>query len=148
MRMKSLLRLRNWNRQPAPQARRRPGKRTRPLNDEYFSTMKAKLLLSLICVAAMTLTACENDLSGYNGYYSPGSYPYTYYSLPGYKYSYYTGPTYGYGYDNGYYPYPYGSDFVYGYGQGYRYQEYRYRNQARAPKRTDEHTLLPPDLPP
>jgi hypothetical protein len=118
--------------------------------------MKAKLLLSLICVAAVTLTACENDLSGYNGYYSPGSYPYTYYSSSGYDY--YSGPTYGYGYDNGYYPYPYGSDFIYGYGQGYRYQGYRYRNQARAPKRTpstryekaktDEHTLLPPDLPP
>jgi len=125
--------------------------------------MKAKLIFFLACFAAVTLTACENDLSGYNGYYSPGSYPYTYYSLPGYKYSYYSGPTYGYGYDNGYYPYPYGSDFIYGYGQGYRYQEYRYqgyryRNQARAPKRTpstryekaktDEHTLLLPDLPP
>ena len=121
--------------------------------------MKAKLIFFLACVAAVTLTACENDLSGYNGYYSPGSYPYTYYSLPGYKYSsYYSGPTYGYGYDNGYYPYPYGGDFIYGYGQGYRYQGYRYRNQARAPKRTPsrryekaktgEHTLLPPDLPP
>jgi hypothetical protein len=90
--------------------------------------MKANLILSLICVAAVTLTACENDLSGYNGYYSPGSYPYTYYSSPGYEYSYYSGPTYGYGYDNGYYPYPYGSGSTYGYGY-YGTQRYRYGNR-------------------
>ena len=34
---------------------------------EGLHSMNANLILSSICVAAVTLTACENDLSGYNG---------------------------------------------------------------------------------
>src|SRR5947199_10274844 len=65
--------------------------------------MKAEFMFSLICVAAVTLTACEEYPYGYyshgssNGYYSP----------------------YGYGGYGGGYGYPYGG-YRYGYG-GYGY---------------------------
>ena len=48
--------------------------------------MKAKFMFSLICVAAVTLTACEEYPYGY---YSHGSSPYGSYSPYGYS---------GYGY--------------------------------------------------
>ena len=50
--------------------------------------MKAKFMFSLICVAAVTLTACEEYPYGY---YSHGSSPYGYYPRYGY------GGGYGYG---------------------------------------------------
>src|SRR5437667_12438078 len=67
--------------------------------------MKAKFMFSLICVAAVTLTACEEYPYGY---YSHGSSPYGYYSPYGYGYGYGYG---GYGYCGGYccgYGYCYG----------------------------------------
>src|SRR5436190_22358278 len=71
--------------------------------------MKAKFMFSLICVAAVTLTACEEYPYGY---YSHGSFPYGYYS------------PYGYG---GGYGYPYGG-YRYGHGRyGYPYRRYGYR---------------------
>src|SRR5205814_9854377 len=74
--------------------------------------MKAKFMFSLICVAAVMLTACEEYPYGY---YSHGS-SYGYYSPYGYGggYSY---PYGGYRYGYGGYGYPYGG---YGYG-GYGY---------------------------
>src|SRR6266436_4454938 len=69
--------------------------------------MKAKFMFSLICVAAVMLTACEEYPYGY---YSHGSSPYGYYPRYGYGggYGY---PSGGYGYGGGY-GYPYGG---YGY---------------------------------
>ena len=43
--------------------------------------MKAKFIFSLICVAALTLTACEEYPYGYNGY--GYGYPYGGYYRPG-----------------------------------------------------------------
>src|SRR6266487_429255 len=90
--------------------------------------MKVKFMFSLICVAAVTLTACEEYPYGY---YSHGSSPYGYYSPYGYG-GYYGYPYGGYGYPtvavaiggNGYYGgYGYGGNRSYGnrsYG-GHRY---------------------------
>src|SRR5437773_1247507 len=76
--------------------------------------MKAKFMFSLICVAAVTLTACEEYPYGY---YSHGSSPYGSYSPYGYS-------GYGYGYSG--YGYPYGG-YRYGYGgYGYPYGGYGY----------------------
>src|SRR5436189_6311442 len=75
--------------------------------------MKAKFMFSLICVAAVTLTACEEYPYGY---YSHGSSPYGYYPRYGYGGSY-GYPSGGYGYGGGY-GYPSGG---YGYGGGYCY---------------------------
>src|SRR5207249_11651342 len=72
--------------------------------------MKAKFMFSLICVAAVTLTACEE-------------YPYGYYSHGGYYSPYGYGGGYGYGY-------PY-SGYGYGYS-GYPYGGYRYPTVAVA----------------
>ena len=52
--------------------------------------MKAKFMFSLICVAAVTLTACEQYPYGYGGY--GGGYGSSY---GGYRYGY---PYSGYGY--------------------------------------------------
>jgi len=88
--------------------------------------MKAKFMFSLICVAAVTLTACEEYPYGY---YSHGSSPYGYYSPYGYG---------GYGYPtvavaiggNGYYGgYGYGGNRYYGngyYGGNRSYSGNRY----------------------
>jgi hypothetical protein len=73
--------------------------------------MKAKFIFSLICVAAVTLTACEEYPYGYgyggNRYYGGYGYPYSGYGYSGNRY--YGGN----GYYGGGYGYPYGS---YGYG--------------------------------
>src|SRR2546430_8490242 len=74
--------------------------------------MKAKFMFSLICVAAVMLTACEEYPYGY---YSHGSSPYGYY------------PRYGYG---GGYGYPSGG---YGYGGGYGYPSWGYGGRLRLP---------------
>ena len=87
--------------------------------------MKAKFMFSLICVAAVMLTACEEYPYGY---YSHGS-PYGYYSQYGYGG--------GYGYPtvavaiggNGYYGgYGYGGNRYYGNRSysGYGYGGHRY----------------------
>jgi hypothetical protein len=77
--------------------------------------MKAKFMFSLICVAAVTLTACEEYPYGY---YSHGSSSSGYYSPYGY------GGRYGYGY-------PYGG-YGYGGGYGYPYGGYGYPTVAVA----------------
>src|SRR6266498_2970093 len=89
--------------------------------------MKAKFMFSLICVAAVTLTACEEYPYGY---YSHGASPSGYYSPYGYD-GY---PYGGYGYPYGGYGYPtvavaiggngcYGG---YGYGGNRSYGGHRY----------------------
>ena len=65
--------------------------------------MKAKFMFCLICVAAVTLTACEEYPYGY---YSHGSSPYRRYSPYGYG---------GYGYGGNRY---YGNRSYSGYGYG------------------------------
>ena len=71
--------------------------------------MKAKFIFSLICVAAVTLTACEEYPYGYGGY----GYPYGRYGYGG-----------GYGYPYGGYGYPTvavaigGNGYYDGYGYG------------------------------
>jgi hypothetical protein len=47
--------------------------------------MKAKFIFSLICVAAVTLTACEEYPYGYGGYGGGGGYGSPY---GGYRYGY------------------------------------------------------------
>src|SRR5438445_8754952 len=85
--------------------------------------MKAKFMFSLICVAAVMLTACEEYPYGY---YSHGSSPYGYYSRYGY------GGGYGYPYGGyGGYGYPYGG-YGYGGGYGYPYGGYGYPTVAVA----------------
>src|SRR5207248_1007512 len=83
--------------------------------------MKAKFMFSLICVAAVTLTACEEYPYGY---YSHGS-PYGYYSQYGY------GGGYGGGYGYPYGRYGYGN-YGYGGGYGYPYGGYGYPTVAVA----------------
>ena len=68
--------------------------------------MKAKFMFSLICVAVVTLTACEEYPYGY---YSHGSSPYGSYSPYGYS---------GYGYP-GYSTAPYNPGPSFGLGWGY-----------------------------
>ena len=79
--------------------------------------MKAKFIFSLICVAAVTLTACEEYPYGYGygGYRYSGGYGYPYSGYGGYG---------GYGY-------PYGG---YGYG-GYG----AYRPAARPAVEAEPH---------
>src|SRR4029077_5405171 len=79
--------------------------------------MKAKFMFFLICVAAVTLTACEQYPYGYWSPYSYGggyAHPYGGYALP---YGYYAYPYYGYAYPYGGYRYGYG-------GYGYPYGGY------------------------
>jgi len=54
--------------------------------------MKAKFMFSLICVAAVMLTACEEYPYGY---YSHGSSPYGYYPRYGYGGAYVADDYYG-----------------------------------------------------
>src|SRR5207247_8725625 len=88
--------------------------------------MKAKFMFSLICVAAVMLTACEEYPYGY---YSHGSSPYGYYPRYGYGggYGY---PSGGYGYGGGY-GYPSGG-YGYGGGYGYPYGGFGYHTAAGA----------------
>ena len=90
--------------------------------------MKAKFMFFLICVAAVTLTACEQYPYGYWSPYSYGggyAYPYGGYALPygyyGYPYYGYAYPYGGYRYGYGGYGYPYGGYWGYGGYSGIRY---------------------------
>jgi len=99
--------------------------------------MKAKFMYSLICVAAMTLTACVEYPYGYyggssHGYYSPYGYGYGGYGYPsygGYGYGGYGYPSYG-GYGYGGYGYPTVAVAIGGYG-GYGYGGNRYSGGNR-----------------
>lgn len=75
--------------------------------------MKAKFMFSLICVAAVTLTACEQYPYGYWSPYSYGG---------GYAYPY---GGYRYGYDG--YGYPYGGYSGIRYYGGHRRHPYYHR---------------------
>jgi hypothetical protein len=88
--------------------------------------MKAKFMFPLICVAAVTLTACVEYPYGY---YSQGSSSSGYYSPYGYggRYGYGGGYGYPYGGYGGGYGYPYGG---YGGGYGYPYGGYGYPTVA------------------
>src|SRR5438046_8828234 len=100
--------------------------------------MKAKFMFSLICVAAVTLTACEEYPYGYyshGGYYSPYGYGGGGYG-GGYGYPY-GGYRYGYGYPYGGYGYPtvgvaVGRNGHYG-GSGYGRHQGRGTRVARGP---------------
>ena len=87
-----------WTKVPWAEPRNPAKISLRTRKTEGLHSMNANLILSLICVASVTLTACEYYPSGY---YSHGSYPYGYYTPTVYEYDYYSGHPCGYGYDNG-----------------------------------------------